>query len=802
MPHDVFISYSNRDKTAADAVCHALESARIRVWMAPRDILPGVGWAQSIIDAINGARVMVLVFSGNANGSPQIEREVERAVHKGIPVVPMRIEDVSPSAALEFFISAPHWLDAFPPPPEQHLKRLADAVRRLLESGYVRASLLDDHPKGSSEVNSELASVPADAPREGPASSPVGKSSRPETEKPALVAPPTKSKSASRTQLMIGAAVAAGIVVAVLGWRALDQQGLWSKKADVPTVLTEQSAFEEAMAANTLEALDAFTKKYPDSLLAKTAKRERERLQREQADSKRTGEQKGEKITRAGQAAPATECDRLAGDPEDPGRIASVEAVDWSNLDTTRAIAACDAALRSYPNDTRLSYEYGRVLQKAERYEEARKAYKIAADAGSAIAENNLGNLLRDGSGGPKDLVGATRLFRKSAEADDTWGIVHYADALSDGRGIEKNEAEAVRLYRKAADRGNSTAFTDLAYMLANGFGVTQDYAEALRLLRKAADAGNRTAMRNLGNMYRDGTGVPRDEIAAVRFYRKAVDEGDTGAMNLLGDMYLKGLGVKKDAAEAMRLYRRAADAGDAWGMNSIGNMYYSGEGVPQDDAEAARWYRKAVEANSPAALSNLADMYADGRGVAKDEAEAVRLYRKAVEGGNAYGMNMLGNMYFNGRGVAKDDVEAVRLYRMAVEAGNSSAASNLGNMYRDGRGVAKDFAEAVRLYRKAADAGYARGWTNLGSMFASGRGVAKDEAEAVQLYQKAAKANDTWAFYYLGGMYRDGRGVARDPVKARKYFQIAADRGDDDAKDSLKRLEEERQAAGSGRRR
>ena len=34
MAHDVFLSYSNKDKAAADAVCHALEQNRIRVWMA------------------------------------------------------------------------------------------------------------------------------------------------------------------------------------------------------------------------------------------------------------------------------------------------------------------------------------------------------------------------------------------------------------------------------------------------------------------------------------------------------------------------------------------------------------------------------------------------------------------------------------------------------------------------------------------------------------------------------------------------------------------------------------------------
>lgn len=157
MAHDIFLSYSSKDKAAADAVCHALETARIRVWMAPRDILPGAGWAQSIIGAINGARVMVLVFSGNANGSPQIEREVERSVHKGLAILPVRIEDVPPSEALEYFISAPHWLDAFPAPHEPHFQRLAQDVKRLLNSQFVRKPATPDEIARAAQAEADAA---------------------------------------------------------------------------------------------------------------------------------------------------------------------------------------------------------------------------------------------------------------------------------------------------------------------------------------------------------------------------------------------------------------------------------------------------------------------------------------------------------------------------------------------------------------------------------------------------------------------------------------------------------------------
>ena len=141
MPHDVFVSYASDDKPTADAVCATLENKGIRCWIAPRDILPGIDWGGAIVDAINASRVMVLVYSAKANDSAQIKREVERAVNRGLNIIPFRIEDVPMSTTLEFFMSMPHWLDALTPPLQDHLDRLAETVRLILErAGAVLAS--------------------------------------------------------------------------------------------------------------------------------------------------------------------------------------------------------------------------------------------------------------------------------------------------------------------------------------------------------------------------------------------------------------------------------------------------------------------------------------------------------------------------------------------------------------------------------------------------------------------------------------------------------------------------------------
>ncbi len=134
MACDVFISYASPDKKIAVAVCAKLEAAGIRCWIAPRDITPGEDWSAAIVGAIHTSRVMVLIFSGHSNVSQQTKREVERAVSKGNAIIPFRIEDIKPSRSLEFFISTAHWLDAITPPFEQHINRLASAVKELLKT--------------------------------------------------------------------------------------------------------------------------------------------------------------------------------------------------------------------------------------------------------------------------------------------------------------------------------------------------------------------------------------------------------------------------------------------------------------------------------------------------------------------------------------------------------------------------------------------------------------------------------------------------------------------------------------------
>ena len=141
MARDAFISYSQPDHECAFELVARLEADGINCWIAPRDIAPSADWAAEIMDAICSVRVMILVFSANSNLSPQVRREVERAVHKQLSVLPFRIEDVPPSKSLEFFLSAQHWMDAFPPPRQPHYARLCTYLKTQLAAEPARAAL-------------------------------------------------------------------------------------------------------------------------------------------------------------------------------------------------------------------------------------------------------------------------------------------------------------------------------------------------------------------------------------------------------------------------------------------------------------------------------------------------------------------------------------------------------------------------------------------------------------------------------------------------------------------------------------
>lgn len=130
--HDVFISYSSKDKKVADAIVADMEQHNIRCWYAPRDIRPGDEWASAINAAIQRASIFVLVFTEESNRSHQVTNEVTLAVNSGKTVIPFRLSSSDMNDTLEYYLSSLHWLDAVEPPLNRNIELLREKVSSIL----------------------------------------------------------------------------------------------------------------------------------------------------------------------------------------------------------------------------------------------------------------------------------------------------------------------------------------------------------------------------------------------------------------------------------------------------------------------------------------------------------------------------------------------------------------------------------------------------------------------------------------------------------------------------------------------
>ena len=153
-------------------------------------------------------------------------------------------------------------------------------------------------------------------------------------------------------------------------------------------------------------------------------------------------------------AVEVTACDRLAANPPDPDRVTTgVERID---VDLPAAIAACERARVSYPEEARFSYQLGRVYFYDGQTGKALESFNRAIDLNYRQAKFLLGLIMTRGYGGvPDDVCRVERLWRGAAEQNHANAQVSYVDFALKGRfddcGQQSSEDEMARFLDGAA---------------------------------------------------------------------------------------------------------------------------------------------------------------------------------------------------------------------------------------------------------------------------------------------------------------------------------------------------------------
>jgi WD40 repeat protein len=172
-----------------------------------------------------------------------------------------------------------------------------------------------------------------------------------------------------------------------------------------------------------------------------------------------------------------TDCDRLAANPMDPKKRAF--GVKFENI-KDEAVAACRTALAQNPDDPRLLYQLGRVLQKQGVFVQALDMYQRSALKDYGAAYNNLGALYQSGTGVEQNISKAIDDFQRAFQNGFLYAGYTISGLYWTGKYVAQDHKTSIEWLSRAASEGDPHSNGRLAYLYEQGEGVQKDLNRAL----------------------------------------------------------------------------------------------------------------------------------------------------------------------------------------------------------------------------------------------------------------------------------------------------------------------------------
>jgi hypothetical protein len=272
---------------ARRAICDALQSRGHACWISCRDIGPGENFQESIVKAIRAAKLMLLVFTSNANNSNEIKKEIVLAGRYHLTVVPVRVEDVVPNGALAYEFATRQWIDLFRDW-ERDIERLSSQIGSILA-------------EGSPNADASATMVAQPAPQ-----APVGR--KPAFHRASLLALPVIALAIGGAYLYWRLSTSPPVVAAAPTPQPTVEDLAWSNAAKLGTIQAlrqysdefpngghlvealqrirsfDDKAWADAAGAGTIVALNRYMAQFPDGAHAAQAHRSITSLERQAAD--------------------------------------------------------------------------------------------------------------------------------------------------------------------------------------------------------------------------------------------------------------------------------------------------------------------------------------------------------------------------------------------------------------------------------------------------------------------------------------------------------------------------------------
>jgi len=107
----LFLSHASLDQHVAEDVAGRIRLTGFDVWMAEREVHGGQDFAEEIMRGLDECDGFVLLLTPNANNSPHVKNEVNQAVGRKLPILPLLLERFDVSSGFAYYLSHVQWVD-------------------------------------------------------------------------------------------------------------------------------------------------------------------------------------------------------------------------------------------------------------------------------------------------------------------------------------------------------------------------------------------------------------------------------------------------------------------------------------------------------------------------------------------------------------------------------------------------------------------------------------------------------------------------------------------------------------------
>ena len=202
------------------------------------------------------------------------------------------------------------------------------------------------------------------------------------------------------------------------------------------------------------------------------------------------------------------------------------------------------------------TFEQGDAAYAAGDYETAFNILMPLARQGDIRSQISIAGMYFSGVGVPKNLDRAITWYRLAAEQGHPIAQNNLAGIL-----FESNPEEAIKWLLLAAENGIPFAQSFLGDLFTGAYDLpnhvqkkfNDNFNEALKWYKKSGEGGFAYAYHRLGEIYATGEGVDKNESEALKCYEQAANLEYSPSQQVLAEAYKKGLlGLNADQEKAL----------------------------------------------------------------------------------------------------------------------------------------------------------------------------------------------------------------------------------------------------------